>query len=160
MNNPPELIDDKTHAEALHVLQDIQENIRDAKRSQWNTTHYAALLYAALLATMKLFDASASMPGDNKAIFERAILSNAAWIVFAVWAGVILWLEVDLFYRRCTASRIQWRWFTEEMKRCLGGPRPCRKTMVQSIFRDAPILAALALVSVGGLVLTQFIIWH
>lgn len=148
-------ISDRSHAEALHVLQDIQENIRDAKRSQWNTTHYAALLYAALVAVMQFVSENWSATVAAKFIF-----TIAAGFVAVMGTVLVSWLEYNLLSRRCTARRIQRDQFTEQIKVYLGDLKPCGATVLQDVFKDLSILLALALASVGGLALTLWVIWH
>lgn len=80
-------ISDRSHAEALHVLQDVQENIRDAKRSQWKTTNYALALYAALVAAQYRI-------GSDVTIKWVAIVF--AILVFGIWSHLICQFNRDL----------------------------------------------------------------
>ncbi len=139
----------QAHAEALHVLQDLQENIRDAKRSQWNTTHYAALLYAALVTTLTLFDNRM-----RATPLEKGFLIAATLVILVVWAVVICQLQCDLKRRRREASVTQHRWFTDQFMTFLDDKE--RSCPAQP--KDWPILLALSLVAVGGAVLTLWII--
>ena len=140
-------ISDRSHAEALHVLQDVQENIRDAKRSQWKTTNYALALYAALVAAQYRI-------GSDITIKWVAIVF--AILVFGIWSHLICQFNRDLENRRTLASRLQIFVFSEAIKDIIKQAKSADSTNEN----DAPILTVMRLVSLGGVIVALCMIWR
>ena len=151
MNAQPEPtsqpISDRSHAEALHVLQDVQENIRDAKRSQWKTTNYALALYAALVAAQYRI-------GSDVTIKWVAIVF--AILVFGIWSHLICQFNRDLENRRTLGRRLQIFAFSEAIKDIIKQSKSADSTNEN----DAPILTAMRLVSLGGMIVALCMIWR